>query len=116
LDAVVLREVIGGREPMRAAADDDHVVAFLQLATRSPHPADEEDVLHCCLRRSSIVSLTYCESSWGTKRRKPVPRDSITAGTPRRIDPAAGNSVNSVMRRSSASLSTSITTSAALWS
>ena len=38
-DAVVLGEVVGGREPVRAAADDHDVVALLQLAARPPHPA-----------------------------------------------------------------------------
>ena len=39
LDPVVLREVVRGREPVRAAADDHHVVAALELAARPPHPA-----------------------------------------------------------------------------
>ena len=36
---MVLREVVRGREPVRAAADDHDVVAALQLAARAPHAA-----------------------------------------------------------------------------
>ena len=45
LDAVVLREVVRGREAVRAAADDHDVVAALQLVPRAPHPLREEDLL-----------------------------------------------------------------------
>ena len=53
--AVVPRVVVGGRVAVRAAADDDHVVALLQLAGRTPHPADAEEVLHV---RPSCASRT----------------------------------------------------------
>ena len=46
LDPVALGEVVRGREPVRAAADDHDVVAALELAARAPHAADAEDVLH----------------------------------------------------------------------
>src|SRR5207302_9636568 len=37
-DAVVLGEVVGRGETVRAPADDDDVVAPLELAARAPHP------------------------------------------------------------------------------
>ena len=43
-DAVPLREVVRGREPVRAAADDDDLVAALQLGPRAPHPLREENL------------------------------------------------------------------------
>ena len=45
-DAVPLREVVRRREPVRPAADDDDLVAALQLGPRPPHPLGEEDLLH----------------------------------------------------------------------
>src|SRR6266508_999083 len=45
-DSVVLREVVRGREAVRAAADDHDLVAALQLATRPPHAFDAEEPLH----------------------------------------------------------------------
>ena len=45
-DAVVLREVVGGREPVRAATDDHDVIPALQLSARTPHALHAEDVPH----------------------------------------------------------------------
>src|SRR6266540_264732 len=45
-DPVVLREVVRGREAVRAAADDHDVVAPPELATRAPHALHAEDPLH----------------------------------------------------------------------
>ncbi len=58
-DPVVLRQVVRGREPVRAAADDHDVVARLQLLPWAPHAPDAEDVLHSSSSRSgSIASRT----------------------------------------------------------
>ena len=57
LDPVPLRQVVGGRQPVRAASDDDDVVAALELAARAPHPPWDEDVLHR-LSSPSIASST----------------------------------------------------------
>ncbi len=46
-DPVALREVVRGREPVRAAADDDDLVPALQLRPRPPHPLREEDLAQC---------------------------------------------------------------------
>ena len=45
-DAVVPRQVVGGREPVRAGADDHDVVALLQLTAGTPHALQAEDVSH----------------------------------------------------------------------
>src|SRR5262249_44686147 len=45
LDPMLLREVVRGRESVRAAADDHDVVAALQLRTLPPHALREEDLL-----------------------------------------------------------------------
>ena len=52
-DAVPLREVVRGREPVRPAADDDDLVAPLELRPRPPHALREEDLLH---RRAGVRS------------------------------------------------------------
>ena len=59
-DAVVLGQVVRGREAVRAAADDDDVVAILQLGARAPHAADAEDVSHALspLAASMTTSAT----------------------------------------------------------
>ena len=46
-DPVALREVVRGREPVRAAADDDDLVAALELRPRPPHALREEDLAQC---------------------------------------------------------------------
>ena len=46
VDAVVRRQVVRGREPVRAAADDDNVVVALQLARLREDLPLEKDVLH----------------------------------------------------------------------
>jgi hypothetical protein len=55
-DPVVLGQVVRRREAVRAAADDDDVVAVLELRLRSPHAPDPEDVLHAC--KPSQASMT----------------------------------------------------------
>src|SRR5439155_6035974 len=58
-DAVVLREVVGGREPVRAPADDHDVVALLQLTAGTPHALHAEDLSHSMTSsRSSTTSPT----------------------------------------------------------
>ena len=52
-DPVVLREVVGGREAVRAAADDDDVVVPPERVRAPEHPLLEEDVLHA---RSSAAA------------------------------------------------------------
>ena len=47
-DPVPLREVVRGREPVRAAADDHDLVAALELRPRPPHPLREEDLASSC--------------------------------------------------------------------
>src|SRR6266511_4001946 len=108
-DAVVLRQVVRGREAVRAAADDHDVVAALHLAPRPPHALNSEDVPHSMpSSTSSTTSPTYCPNSCGKKMRKRGPSRSTNAGTSATF-PTAGNASRSraVRRRMARSASSS---------
>jgi hypothetical protein len=57
-DTVALREVVRGRQPMRAAADDHDVVAALQLGPLPPHPLREEQLRDHASSKPAIASTT----------------------------------------------------------
>jgi len=52
-DAVVLGQVVGGRQALHAAADDDDVVALLQRQAGAPHAPGTKQVLHPRIRSPS---------------------------------------------------------------
>src|SRR5439155_8497906 len=63
-DPVVPREVVRGRQPVGAAADDHDVVAGPQLARAAPHAADAEEVAHRSPSRASrTIAAMYAAYS-----------------------------------------------------
>src|SRR4051794_7566978 len=115
-NAVVSRQVVGGREAVRAAADDHDVVPRLQLGGRAPHAADAEEVPHvspAC--RSRTISTTACPTSCAKKTRYSPSRAKTNACTPASL-PAAGSAERSrsVSRRISCSPRTAIPARAAV--
>ena len=65
-DAVLASQVVGGRQAVRAAADDDDVVGVLELRARAPHPALAEDVTHGGLLRTGAPIATSSSASTPT--------------------------------------------------
>ncbi len=62
-DPVALREVVGGCEPVRAAADDDDLVPAFELGPRSPHAFREEDLAQAHSVPSSPASASSTASA-----------------------------------------------------